>query len=440
MFSAAAAAPRVSLGRLMRGPVVAGVLILVVFIGSFGIWAASAPLSSGAIAAGVVSPDSNRKVIQHLEGGIIAAVHVREGDHVAVGQRLVTLQSVGAMASMTSDQQQWLRLLVVRARLTAHAAEAEELELPQELTQTDIDNNLATFIANEQSLFETQRRSQIQLQEIAARQIEQLQSEIASLEAEVVGLMTQKQLIDQELPDAEQLLGQQLIQRARVNTLLREQAELQSGIAGTRADIARANQRIEEVKLSLVQAEETFRIKIAEETTQINNQIAVLDQRLTSAADILRRTQVLSPVEGTVLNLRHTTEGGVIGSGEPIMDIVPSLDELIVVARLSPQDIDIVHVGLVAHVVLRPFASRNLLPLNGEVVQVGADSIVDEKTQEAYYSMRIRVPMDELSKYEGLYMSPGMPADVTVVTGERTMAQYLAEPLLRAVRNAFVYD
>jgi HlyD family type I secretion membrane fusion protein len=141
-----------------------------------------------------------------------------------------------------------------------------------------------------------------------------------------------------------------------------------------------------------------------------------------------------------VLNLRSQTTGGVIRAGDPIMDIVPLDDDLIVVAKLSPRDIDAVTVGLRAHLTLVPFASRNSLPLNGEVTQIAADATVDERTGASYYEMRVRVPAEELASHDGMYLSPGMPADVTVVTGERTMLQYLTQPFLRSLGDAFVYD
>lgn len=436
-----AARPNPSMLPLMRGPLVVGLLIVLVFFGIFGGWAAMAPLSSGAIASGVVSPDSSRKVIQHLEGGIISAIHVRDGQQVKAGDALVTLQSTRQEASLSAGRERWLTLLVIRARLQAHMSGAEEMSLPPELEVEAASNPvLQTAIESQRLQFATERRAQLQIVEIRSRQVRQLESEIVSINAETVGLQTQKTLLDAQLVDAEKLLAQQLISRNQVSGMQSEQARLISAIASNDGRLARAEQSIEESKLTLLQDQEAFRIKTSEENTQVNAEISTIDAEVRNWSDVLDRTEIRSPVDGVVLNVRNQTIGGIVKPGDALLDIVPLNDDMIVLAKLSPRDIDLVTIGLQARVSLLPFASRNLLPLNGEVIQIAADSSFDEMTRQYYYEIRIRVPASELAKHEGLYMSPGMPADVTVVTGARTMLQYLAEPLLRAVRNAFVYD
>lgn len=430
---------RPSVRPMIRGPVRAGLAIVAVFFGVFGGWAATAPLSSGALAPGLVSPDSSRKVIQHFEGGIIQAIHVREGERVVSGQPLITLEPTRAEASFTSARDQWLRLLVTRARLDAAILGQNTFALPADLEGND-DASIAAFKDGQLRLLETQMRSQEQQIEIAGRQIEQLQSQIVGLEAAVDGQQTQLRLTEQDLADSQKLLEGQLVARRQVSALEREQAELQISVATNRAAIAAARQSIEEVRLALLRTQEDFRIQIERETGEVNNQLAVIEQDLASRGDVLRRTEITSPVDGVVINLRQNTTGGVVTPGDPIMEVVPADDDLIVVAKLAPRDIDAVSVGLKANIVLSPFASRNALPLVGEVTQVAADTTFDEVTRQHYFALRIRVPAEELAKHEGMYMSPGMPADVTVVTGARTMMQYLAEPLLKSLRTAFVYD
>ncbi|MET3925031.1 HlyD family type I secretion periplasmic adaptor subunit [Devosia sp. 2618] len=424
---------------LMRGTLLVGGLIVAIFFGLFGTWAAMAPLSSGAMASGVVSPDSARKVIQHLEGGIIRTIHVHEGQQVKAGDKLITLESTRQEANFSSGREQWLRLLVIRARLEAHAANAPEMTLPRAVLDAE-QPELVAFIANQRSQFATEQRAQLQLADISSRQVAQLDSEIVSIAAETAGLERQKALVDQQYDDGVKLLAQQLISRARVNELQRLQAQLESMIASNAGRTAQANQKIEESRLNLLQSQENFRIKIAEESTQANNQIAVLAADIESTSDVLRRTEITSPVDGVVLNLRNQTVGGIVRPGDPIMDVVPLADDMIVLAKLSPRDIDLVTLGMDAKVNLLPFSSRNILPLHGEVVQIAADSKLDELTRQYYYELRIRVPASQIASHNGLYMSPGMPAEITVVTGARTMLQYLTEPLLRAVNAAFVYD
>lgn len=428
-----------TIGALSRGPVLFGVAVVALFFGAFGTWAALAPLSSGAIAHGVVSPDSDRRVIQHLEGGIIREVHVREGQQVHVGDPLVTLESTRAEATFSARRQQWLRLIAMRARITAQQTDADAITFPPEVLEST-NSDVVSFIANQRQTFEIRRTALEQQRAIFERQIEQLGSEIAAIEAETAGLNTQITLIDQEEANKASLLDQQLISRSEVLALQREQARLRSAIAANTARIAQAGQSIEETRLSLLQAGESYRNEVADEASQVNNEIAQIDEDMVATGDVLRRTEILSPVDGFVLNLRSQTTGGVIRAGDPIMDIVPVGDDLIVVARLNPQDIDAVTVGLRAHLTLVPFANRNTLPLNGEVIQIAADATVEERSGVSYYEMRVRVPAEELVLHEGMYLSPGMPADVTVITGERTLLQYLVQPFIRSLGSAFVYD
>ena len=415
---------------LMRGPALFGLVTVLLFFGVFGGWAALAPLASGAVAPGVVSPDSSRKVIQHLEGGIISVLHVREGQRVARGDPLVTLEATRAEASFSSRREQWLRLLVVRARLEAHVLGRGELVLPAQVAESSTPA-LEDFVATQTQLFAIRQSTLAQQQQIHQRQVEQLESEIASLRAENQGLQRQAALIAAEFNP---------ITSPQVTALQREQARLMSAVASNDARIAQAGQSIEEVRLQQLQTADKFRDEVAQESTQVNNELAQLDEDMVSTQDVLQRTEIQSPVDGIVLNLRNQTTGGVIRPGDPIMDIVPLGEDLVILARLAPKDIDVVKVGLPAQVTLLPFASRNALPLHGEVTQVAADSTLDEATRQTYYEIRIRVAAAELARHDGFYLSPGMPADVTVVTGERTMLEYLLEPFLRSLRSAFVYD
>lgn len=443
LMTGAPAAPQApaapSLMSSMRAPVLLGGAIVVAFFLVLGGWAGVAPLSAGAVAPGIVSPDSNRKVIQHLEGGIIRTVHVTEGQEVEAGQALITLESTRAQASFSSREKQWLRLLIVQARLDAQARLLKELVLPKPMEGVN-DPELLDFLATQQELFEIRLTTQLQQEGIFERQVDQLNSQISSLRAQSDGMARQIELISEELVDKQSLLDQQLIARSSVLELQREQARLESAIEANNSDIARAQQQIEEVRLSLLQAREKYRDEVAEERTRTNNELSQIDEEIVASGDILRRTEIVSPVDGIVLNFQNQTPGGVIRPGEAIMDVVPLDDDLVVLARVQPRDVDVVRVGLEAQVTLVPFANRNALPLSGEVIQVAADSTLDEATNQYYYETRVRIDVAELARHDGYYLSPGMPADVTIVTGERTMLQYLIDPFVRSVQKAFVYD
>ena len=423
--------------HLMRGPMAFAALVLLLFFGGFGGWAAVAPLSAGAIAPGAVSPAGTVKAVQHLEGGIISMLHVRDGQSVKQGDLLVTLESVKAETDYDAQREQMSRLEVMRARLVASSGDAAEMVLPEWASGTD-STDLQDFVATQKRLFEVRRSTLSQQEEIFNRQVEQLRSEIGAIDAQNEGLRRQLELINEELVDKESLASQQLVARSTVQALQRQQATLQSDIAANLARVARAEQSIEEIGLSRLQSRDRFQDEAAEELASVNNEIARLAEDLRAAGDVLRRTEIRSPADGVVQNLLTQTPGGVVGPGEKIMDVVPVEDEMVVIARLAPRDIDAVRIGLKAHLTLLPFASRNALPLNGEVTQIAADSTHDERSGQSWYEVKITVSAEELSRHEGVYMSPGMPADVTIVTGERTMLQYLIEPIARSLQTAFV--
>ncbi len=437
--SATNTSDRTTLGRMIRPQIVVGAIVTLLFFGVFGGWAALAPLVSGATAPGVVSPDSSRRAVQHLEGGIIRSIDVREGQTVSAGDLLMTLESTRAAATFSAREKQWLRLLAQRARLDAQASDLPEMVLPPELELASA-AGLDDFIASQTSLFETRRATLNQQAEIQERQVEQLRREIESINAQNEALLTQYALIGEEIEDKESLLERQLINKSEVLALQRQRASIGGTMSSNQARIAQINQSIEETRLNLLQAEEAFRDRVAAEASEVNNQIATIEEDMIASGDVLRRTEVISPVDGTVLNIRNQTIGGVIRPGDEILDIVPVNDQLIVFARLSPRDINLVHPGLEAKVHLVPFQNRNALPLIGEVTQVAADSTFDEATRETFFEVRVLVSNDELAKHEGMFLAPGMPAEVIIVTGERTMLQYLFDPVVRTLRSAFVYD
>jgi HlyD family type I secretion membrane fusion protein len=423
----------------MRGPILFGGAVVLLFFVGFGAWAATAPLTSGAIAPGVVSPDAQRKPVQHFEGGIVKSVLVRENQRVEAGQLLLTLDPIRAEANFAGQQGQWLRLLVTRARLAAEAAGADEWAVPPAVEGIE-DSDLLDFVAAERRSFDSRRATLAQQEQIMERRIEQLQSEISAVEAESVGLGTQLNLTAAELLDKQRLLEQQLISRSEVLVLQREVARLESARASNDARIARAMQSIEETRLNWLQTRESHAEEVARLATQVNDSIAQLGEGMTSSSDALDRTSIRSSVAGVVLNLTTQTPGSVVRPGETIMEIVPVDEEMVVFARLAPKDIDLVTVGLQAHVTLIPFASRNLRPLAGEVIAVAADSKVDEASRQAFYEVRVRVSPEELAQHPGMYLAPGMPADVTIVTGERTLLQYLVDPFIKSLGSAFIYD
>ena len=428
-----------SISGLMRGPIILGAVIVILFFGVFGTWAALAPLSSGAIAPGVVNPSFSTRPIQHEIGGSIAAVHVIEGEAVEAGQLLVTLEPTQAEAAYALRVERWMRLLVTRARLLAQTLGEKALQQPAELPAS-LSVELEQFIATQRALLSISVEQLANDRVIAAQRVAQLDSQRQAIQAEIDALASQQALVNSELTDKQALLEQQLVTRAAVQAVQREFARLSGDIASRTAQLAEIQQSISEVETTALQALEQRRNEVAKESMEVNNQIAMLEEELASTRDTLDRTEIYSPVAGRVHDLRFAAADAVVGPREKIMEIVPADDELVVLARVAPSDIDLVHRGLKARLSLVPFANRNSLPLHGEVSEVAATVTVDERgTQPPYYQVRITIAQSELERND-VYLTPGMPADVTIITGERTMLQYLTDPFLRSLRNAFIYD
>ena len=429
--------PSAALRASLRPVAIASVGVAALFIGGFSAWGAFAPLASAAIAPGVVSPDSSRKTIQHLEGGIVQEILVRDGDQVAEGDLLMRLSPIQALANFSARQRQWRRFEAERLRLQALEQGAGELIFPDALTSVS-DPDFQAFLANQQGQFAVQRKGLAERQAILGRRIGQLDQEVAAIERENEGLREQLDIVAEEIAGKATLLEQNLIRKPELLALRRVSAQLKAQIASNEATIARAGQKAEEIELSILSLTTEFRDGLATELVRVNSELAQLDETMTSSEDVFRRTEIRAPVSGTVLNLRSNTLGGIVRPGEPILDIVPDEDAAVIEARLSPNDIDAVAVGQLARVHLTPYSARSMAPLDGRLVRVSPDAMVDEATRESFYEVRIEIDPETLDRLAvDVEMTPGMPAEVFILTGEQSLFSYLAAPVTRSFRKAF---
>jgi len=430
-------APSAALRSSLRPVALASVAVAVLFIGGFSAWGFYAPLASAAIAPGVVSPDSSRQTIQHLEGGIVQEIKVTEGDRVNEGDLLLRLSPIQALASFSARQRQWRRFEAERLRLQALEQGASKLAFPVELTAV-ADPDYQAFLANQLAHFAVQRQGLSEQQEILARRISQLDQEVAAIERENEGLAEQFEIVAEEIADKARLLEQNLVRKPELLALRRVSSQLKSQIASNQATIARAAQKAEEIELQILSLKTEFQDTLSKELVRVNSELAQLDESMTSSEDVFRRTEIRAPVSGTVLNLRFQTLGGIVRPGEPILDIVPGEDTLVIEARLSPNDIDVVAVGQTARVHLTPYSARNMAPLDGELVRISPDAMIDEASREAYYELRIEVDPATLDRLAAdVVMTPGMPAEVFILTGEQSLFSYIAAPVTRSFRKAF---
>jgi HlyD family secretion protein/epimerase transport system membrane fusion protein len=425
------------LRRALRGPVLIGAAVVLAFFGGLGTWSYLAPLASAAIAPGVISPDGNRRTVQHLEGGIVREIRVRDGDRVDAGDPLMVLSDAQPQASHQLLMSQYRMLAATRARLQAEQLGRESPAFPDWLEAERDDSDVTALLETQAQLFETRRQTLQGRTDILRRRIAQLQEEIAGLEAEIASQTTQLGLIDEEIEGVSGLVAQGLERRPRLLALQRSRAEIEGALAQNRAAIARAEQAIGEAEIQILSLRVQRADEVAAELNQVQTELLTLEERLVASEDVLHRLVVAAPVGGTVMGLRFHSPGGVVGPGEPILDIVPFDEDLLVDARVSPLDIDVVRPGLKAQVHLSAYAQRDMPRIEGTVRQVSADSFVDEATGQSYYLARVEVDREWLHTLDqDIDLLPGMPAEVSIFTGEWTLLDYLADPVVSTIRRS----
>jgi HlyD family secretion protein len=419
----------------LRGPLAAGILLVAIFFAGFGGWAALAPLASATLAEGVIRVETHRKTVQHLEGGIVREILIAEGDRVEAGQVLMRLDQTqsGTAVAVLSDQRD--ALLALRARLTAERDGLEAIAFPPELSGADA--KMAALREGQGRIFEARRRSLAAQLGILAERREQLQSEIQAHKAQLAAAKAQLQLIAEEIATVADLLARGLERKPRLLALQRQQSYLEGLRGEQQAAIAKAEQTIGETRM---QGEDLLTKRSAEvalELRDAESRLLEIEEKLGLASDIDRRMEVLAPVSGQVVDLKVHTVGGVIRPGEPLLDIVPMSDALVVEARLRPVDIDSVAIGQPAQVALTAYRQRTTPRLDGTVVKLSADALTDPERRINYYAADIRIDASELAKLQEIELYPGMPAEVMIVTGERTFLQYLLQPVTDSFHRAF---
>lgn len=425
------------LAAAVRRPKLLGYLVLLVFFGGFGSWAALSPLASAAVSPGVVSPDGSRKTIAHLEGGIVRAIGVREGEPVQAGTMLVTLEDIRARAEFEALQERLVHLVTLEARLLAELEERQRIERPAELARFAAASVRPALLA-QQRLLASRRASFAGQEQILGQRIKQLEAEIAGLRQVIAAQDEQLALISEEVATVADLLDKGLGNKPRLLALQREGAEIRAEQAANRASIARHEQAIGETRIRLLTMHEELRESVSEELSSVRSELATVRSQLPSREDVLARTVITAPIDGTVVDLRVTTETGVVQPGEPLLDLVPQQAELIIDARVRPTDMDTVRAGQSAQVVLSAFAQRTLPRITGRLRSISADRLIDERSGEPYFLAKVAVDQDELARIAPeLELTPGMPAEVMILTGERTLLDYLLRPFVQSITRSF---
>lgn len=421
----------------LQRPFRMGLAAIALFLGGLIFWSLVSPISSAAIAHGQVRVESYRKTIQHLEGGILSELLVKEGDVVRKGQVLARLDDTQAAATSSLYRGQWDALKVLEARLQAERDGLSAIRFdPQILARLD-DPSVAEMVAGQQGIFVSRLQSMAGQASIIRQKIAQLQAEIGAHHAQAMSADEQMRLARDETEDIRSLLKQGLSTKPRLLAMERQIAKLQGDKGQFMGMAARAQQMIAEANLELTNLRSTRAKEVTEELRDVQTKLAEFDERLRAAVDVSRRTALVAPQAGRIVNIKQFTPGGVIQPGQAIMDIVPVGDTLVIEARVSPYDIDTVTAGLNAEVKLSAYKQRQLPVVMGNVVSVSADALTDERSGDSYYVAQVALAPQEAAKLAGARLYPGMPAEVFIVTGRKSAIRYLLEPIFDSYRRSF---
>lgn len=425
--------PDVDYGRVIK----LGLWILGIGFGGFLAWTIFAPLDEGVPAPGVVSVESKRKRIDHLTGGIIEKILVREGQQVREGEALVVLNETQARAALNAIESQWRIAAATAARLEAERAGLKAIQFPKELMDAADNLDVAAAMRAQAELFRS-RRSAIEGElSIIRESVRGLELQLQSLDQLLAGREKQVLLFNEQLASFSKLHTEKFVSRNQLIEIERQLAEVQTKQSEDFANIAGVKARLAEFRMRGAQREIEYRREVETQLTDVQKDVANFGERLTAQRDTHSRLVLRAPVAGTVVDLAFHTIGGVIKPGDRIVDIVPAGDEFIVEAQVPPQYIDRVHPGLAAEVHLDAYLGRVTPPVvTGKVLVVSADALSDQRTGAQYYAMRVSVPGSELRKLGSLQVQPGMRGTVMVKTGERSLLVYLLRPLFRSFSTA----
>lgn len=419
------------------GALTGGFVILGLFFGVIGSWSTLAPLSSAVVADGLVKVAGNRKTVQHLEGGIIRDLLVKNGDAVKANDVLVRLEDAQSRATWELIRVRYFALQALEARLIAEREDSEQISFPRELLVHRESERVQEVLIGQETIFASRRRRIEGEVDILHRRVGSLTAEIRSYKAQERAAINQLSLLHEEIVPLEQLVAKQISPKPKLLQLKRQAAHYVGVRDQQRGLIARAEQLIGETKLKMIDVQNKRLDEIVSALSDTQTQLGQVRERLVAADDVLERRDVVSPIDGTVVNLQYFTPGGVIAPGSAVMDIVPRNDDLIIETKIKPIDVDAIEVGLPAEVRFTAFKQRTTPTLSGEVVYVSADILTDPELEEAYFIARTKISAEELVRLDGLEISPGMPAQVMIIGDERTLLEYLTDPIRQSLGRAF---
>jgi HlyD family type I secretion membrane fusion protein len=418
-----------------RRMIAKGTMIVLIFVVGFLGWASFAPLESAVTAPGVIVVESHRKTIQHLEGGIVKEILVAEGDKVSAGQPLIRLDETQAQTSLSLLQDQADALTGQEARLVAERDGAANIAFPPDLLARRDQPKVAEILRGEQNNFVARRNTLTKQIDILTQRNGENDRQIAGLASQQDAVEKQGTLVEQEASGVEDLYKQGLSTLPRVLALQRQAADL----TGQRGQLIERKAQTElssqENNLQMTNLRNQQLSSIATDLREAQSKKFDVLSRLNAAKDVMSRLDMIAPVSGKVVSLNIHTKGAVIKPGETVMEIVPDEDQLEVETHVRPDDADLIQRGMSAHVSFNAYKQRRLPQLTGTVSTVSADRLVDQRTGMAYFNVTVTVDAKTLRDYTDVKLMPGLPVDVAIATGTRTLMDYILAPIMDVVQK-----
>jgi HlyD family type I secretion membrane fusion protein len=390
------------------------------------VWSTTAPLSGAVVASGQVKVELNRKTVQHQEGGIVREILVRNGQKVRAGEPLVVVGDVrtDSALSLLTDQ-------LKAARIRSARAEAEAALQPRFNAPADLagEPSATQHLSREQALFAARRRTLDEQIASLEKQIREANAQASALETQIAATEIYTRLSTEELEINNKLVREGFINRTRLIELQRTASDYAAKVGEYRSELALARQRAGEFEAHIAQTRNQYQQQATDELKESSAKARELEERLRPSQDQVERQIVRSPVDGEVMSMRVTAVGEVVGPREPILDVVPEHEKLVVEARIHPQDIDHVHKEAAAEIRLSAFDARTVPMLPAKLLLVSADRVTDSDSGESWFIATVEVDADALKRYPQIHLHAGMPAELYVTTPERTLFQYLLKPL-----------
>lgn len=422
----------------MKIPALVGFAALAILVGGLGLWAVKTRLAGAIVSSGVIEVQSNRQVVEHPDGGVVGEIFVRDGDVVASGEMLLRLDDTFLSSEQTIVEAQLFELLTRRVRLQAERDGLSSQELAARLHEVQTEYSIdLDLIEGQQNLFDARVDTLSKQQEQLNKQLVQIESEIEGTQAQLVSLRRQVELIEDELEDQQSLLKRGLTQTSRVLALQREEASLTGEIGRLEAAVARLKGQIASTEIQIVELTATRREEAITTLRDVQAQVAELSERRLSLSERLTRLDIRAPVSGTVYGSQVFALQSVVQPGEPMMYVVPQDTPLLVAARVDAIHVDQLHVGQPVALRFPAFNQRETPELDGQVKNVSADTFTDEKSGFTFYRAEVVMNDGELDRLNGQELLPGMPVETLIKTDERTPLSYLVKPMADYFNRAF---